>query len=54
MQLMCLTESAVLVGATIHAETFGASLRAQQGRDEPGAYTKPLRYQAYRNFMAWR
>ena len=54
MKLMCLTESAVFVGAVIHGETYGEPLGRQQAADRPGAYTAPLRHQAYRNFMVWR
>ena len=50
---MCLTESAVFVGAILHGETYGKPLRRQQAADTPCAMTAPLPYQAYGNCMAW-
>ena len=53
-QLTVLNQGAVAASMLLHGDLVGESQSAQQRRNEPGAYARPLRWQAYRLFMAWR
>ncbi|KAF0294184.1 hypothetical protein FJT64_008120 [Amphibalanus amphitrite] len=53
-QLIVLSHGAVMAGMVLHEEARGDDAGRLQRLDEPGAYAKPLRFQAYRLYMVWR
>ena len=53
-QLIVLCHGAVMAGMVLNEEARGDDAGRLQRLDEPGAYAKPLRFQAYRLYMVWR